>query len=523
MTRLDEDREREWAEFRFTVISPIVCGEYSREEKELIRKGILAKAHLAPDGSSWQISQRTLRSWVSAYKKFGLRGLHSKRRSTRNRFVAISKEILEAAVELRRELRTRSISQVLHLLKMAGHDVSKVSKTTLNFHLNRLGMRKEKPYTDQGAYGRFEKKHINVLWQTDTSDGIWLPDPSGTKAVKLTYLVTFIDDCSRLLLHGQYYWSEQLPNLLDCFKKAVTKRGICEKVYSDRGSIFRSRQWKSVCAELGIRQIFAQEAPAKGKQERHYLTIQRGFASEAQLSGIQTLEELNEFFDAWIDERYHKEVHRTLKQAPLERWQEEEATIKRISPEKLRDALKFRANREVNFKTALVQLNGREYQASKHLGGEKVQLRWEFDRADEIEIWSEGDFVEKAKLFVQQEDIDYSRRPEPEKKPDKRKYVLGSSKKYRLAMISKRRGRAVEAGPNELLSESEFNSLVENSLSRSLSEDEQRLCKRCYCANCPLSRDFVETVLRRCLKEKGANLHINIYLRRIEENNKKQR
>jgi len=104
MTRADDDTEREWAEFRFAVISPLVCGEYSKEEKELIRKGVLAKAHLAPDGSSWQISERTLRSWVRAYKCFGLRGLYSKRRSTRNCFKAISAEVLEAAVELRREL-----------------------------------------------------------------------------------------------------------------------------------------------------------------------------------------------------------------------------------------------------------------------------------------------------------------------------------------------------------------------------------------------------------------------------------
>ena len=523
MARADDDSEREWAEFRFGVISALVCGEYTKEEKELIRKGILAKAHLAPDGSRWQISQRTLRSWVRAYNASGLSGLYSKRRSTRNQFKAIPAEVLEAAVELRRELRTRSISQILHLLKMAGYDVTKVSKTTLNSHLNRLGVRKEKPYTDQGAYGSFEKKHINTLWQTDTSDGIWLPDPSGAKAVKLTYLFTFIDDCSRLLLHGQYYWSEQLPNLLDCFKKAVTKRGFCQKIYSDRGSIFRSRQWKSVCAELGIRQIFAQEASGKGKQERHYLTIQRGFGSEAQLSGLQTIEELNEFFDAWIDERYHKEVHRTLKQSPLERWQEEEATIKRIAPEKLMDALKLRANRDVNFKTARIQLNGKEYQASKHLGGEKVQLKWEFDRTDEIEIWREGDFVETARLFVRQENIDYSKRPERDEGPDKRKYVLESSKKYRLAMVSKRRGKAVEDGPNGLLSESEFTMLIETNLSRSLSESEQALGKRCYRANYPLRRDFIETVLKRCVKEKGANLHINIYLRRIEENNRNQR
>ena len=41
MVEDDEDKRREWAEFRFSVIAPLVCGEYSRTEMEIIRRGVL--------------------------------------------------------------------------------------------------------------------------------------------------------------------------------------------------------------------------------------------------------------------------------------------------------------------------------------------------------------------------------------------------------------------------------------------------------------------------------------------------
>ncbi len=516
----DEENRREWAVFRFGVIAPLVCGKYDREERQIIRRAILSNSHETPDGQSWQISERTLRNWISEHKKLGLRGLYSKRRKTRGKFSAIDAKTLAAAEKLRRELNSRSIKQILLHLSVQGFDVSKISKTTLNMHLNRLGARKEKDYSDQGAFQRWQKQNINELWQTDCSDGIWLPDPTGLKKDKQTALITFIDDASRLCTHGEFYWNEQLPSLLDCFRKAVTKRGRCEGLYSDNGSIFRSKQWKGVCAELDIGQKFAekQRPPGKGKVERHFLSIQRGFYKEAQLSGLQTLEELNDFFWEWLDKCYHKEKHSTLKESPLERWQKQEGTIEHVSQERLHEALKLRANRKIDFKTALVRLNGKQFQASKELGGERIQARWHYECTDEIEIWKGGDFVEIAKVFVPLPDIDYSKRPERGSSP-KPGMVLESSKNLRLAMVANRKskGLAPNTKMSDLLTESELVVLVETVLERGLDSRERQKCSEFFRTYCPIRRDFAEGVLIRCVAEKGQYLHINIYLRRIEE------
>jgi transposase InsO family protein len=522
----DDEKRRELAEFRFSVIAPLVCGEYSRAEMEIIRRGVLAKEHTTPDKQPWIVKERTLRKWVAQYRRDGLSGLYDRRRSTRGKRTAIDPLVIEAAKEKRAELRSRSIKDILHQLSIEGVDVSGVSKTTLNLYLNNLGMKKDKPYSDQGAYQPWAKRHINAMWQTDASDGVWLPDPAGLKRVKQTALITFIDDASRLCTHGEFFWSEKLPNLLDCFQKAVTKRGRPTKLYSDNGSIFRSKQWKSVCAELGIGQRFAEknQASGKGKVERHYLTIQRSFYKEAEHAGLQTLDELNEFFWAWLDLRYHKEEHSVLKQAPLERWQEEEAKVERVPPEKLAAALKLRANRKVNFKTALISVEGRHYQASKSLAGDNVQVRWEFDRTDQVEVWKQGEFVETAQLYVVPTDIDYSRRPNREKGPEPG-CVLAGSKNYRLAIVAKYRGGGFPKRDdrNELLTESEFTELLERFFERELEDSERQQSVDFYRSRRPFRHDFVLAVLDLCAAEKGRGKHIKFYLRRIEETQLKLR
>ena len=522
----DEEKRREWADFRFEVIAPLVCGEYSRSELEIIRRGILAKCHTNPAGQRWFVAERTLRKWVACYRKDGFPGLYDSRRSTRGIYKAIPAEILGAAAEKRKELPSRSIKDILHQLEVEGLDVSNVSKTTLNEHLNKLGMKKEKPYSDQGAYQRWQKRHINALWQTDCSDGVWLPDPTGLKKVKMTSLITFIDDASRVCTHGEFYWNEQLPNLMDCFRKAVAKRGLVTKLYMDNGSIFRSKQWQSVCADLGIGRRFAekQRASGKGKVERHYLTIQKNFYKEASHADLKTLEELNEFFWAWLELRYHNDIHSGIKQRPIERWQQEEHKVKRVSPERVREALKLRVNRKVNFRTALISIEGRQYQASKALGGDHVQVRWPFDCTEHVEIWKQGEFVEIAKLYVTPTDIDYSKRPvrEPEVKPGT---VLPGSTRYRHALVAKYKGSVFkpEEETDAFLTDGQFLEQIAKILGRELSDCEKGQCSDFYMEWRPFRQDYIQAILERSIAEKGQGRHIKFYLRRIEDTKLKMR
>jgi transposase InsO family protein len=523
---VDEERRQLWAQFRFDVIAPLLDHRLDGAEKARLRQEILAKTYTTPDDKRWQISERTLRSWLNRYRKGQVGELENRRSRTRGQMKALDKNVLEAAKELRERMRTRSIQDILMHLKFTSNiDVSKISASTLNRHLNRIGAVKGKNYSEIGIFQHFQKEHINQVWQSDCTDGLYLPDPSGLKEERQTTLITCIDDASRFCVHGQFYWSEQLVDLLDCFKTALTARGRPVGLYTDNGSIYKAKDLKSICVDLGIglKHSEVQHPEGKGKQERHYLTIQMRFYKEAKKAGIATIQELNEFFWAWLDECYHKVKHNTLKMTPLERWQQEEASIERLSIERIEQCMQLRARRTVDSKTALIRLEGKRYQASRELGGKRVQVRWPFDDDSAVNIWQSGAFVERALLFVPSADVDYAKRPQ--RKREEEPKVLDCSKKLRLSLVAKYRGENPPEDTSRygVLTEREFKYVIEQCLQRSLSEVDASLLSQYYKLLCPFDAEFVQQCLSKAIASKGARKHLSFYLGRLEERRKHTR
>jgi putative transposase len=524
---VDDEQRRAWAQFRFEVISPLLDSRLDRAEKARIRQEILARSYTSPDGKNRRIAERSLRNWLKRYQRGQLAELHNQRHKALGTMKALDASVLNVAKGLRERLRSRSIQDILVHLKFSSNiDVSKISASTLNRHLNRVGATKEKNYTERGTYQHFQKEHINQLWQSDCSDGIWLPDPLGLKEVRQTTLITCIDDASRFCVHGQFYWTEQLIDLLHCFKTALLSRGKPVCLYTDNGPIYKAKNFKSICTDLGITLKHSEEyqPSGKGKQERHYLTIQRRFYEEAKKSGIAMLDELNDFFWAWLDECYHKVKHQTLKMAPLERWQQEEALIKRLSLEQLYEAMQYRERRKINERTALIRLEGKLYQASQNLAGKRLQIRWPFDDDSQVFIWQDGNFIERAQLFVPSADIDYSKRPQRQKKEEGAK-VLDCSKRLRLSLVARHRGESPPESSSQygILSQNEFIYVVEQCLDKSLDEVETSLLCQSYTRLYPLDAEFVQYCMSKAIANKGGRRHLSFYLDQLEEMKKHKR
>jgi putative transposase len=479
---VDEDRRQKWAEFRFEVIAPLLDSKLDGAEKARIRQAILREVCTTPDGKKRRISERTLRNWLNRFRTGQLKELENRGNKMRGQMKALDEDVLEAAKELRERMRTRSIQDICtHLKYSLNIDVAKISASTLNRHLNRVGATKEKNHSDKGAHQHYQKEHINQLWQSDCCDGLYLPDPLGLKEVRQTTLITFIDDCSRFCVHGAFYFSEQLVDLLDCMRTALAGRGCPSKILTDNGPIYKANDLRSICAEFGIELIHSEpkRPEGKGKQERHYLTIQTRFYKEAKKAGIETLAELNEFFWAWLDECYHKVEHSSLsKMTPLERWQQEEAIIERVSLEKIQQAMQLRSRRSIDFKTALIRLNGKRYQASQNLAGKRVQVRWPFDDHSAVNIYQNGFFVERAEQFIPGADIDYTKRPKRQREEEPR--VLDCSKRLRLSLVARYQG---EKAPEDIsrfgvLTEREFVFVMEQSLDKSVGGGDLELLKQ---------------------------------------------
>lgn len=220
--------EWERALAKFAVIAPLVCREHAPNERELLRKQILASTHVFPGDQRISISARTLREWCQIHRKHGLNGLLPQARKDRGKPRAIPQEVLDRAMALRRELPSRSAERISDMVATSG--VTPVSASTLAFHFRKAGLDRSLD-ADPKAFRRFEHPRPNACWQSDMSDGILLPDPTDPTQKRRCYLHGFLDDHSRLVPHAAFYWRESLPALEDCFRQAILKRGIPSMCY----------------------------------------------------------------------------------------------------------------------------------------------------------------------------------------------------------------------------------------------------------------------------------------------------
>jgi hypothetical protein len=196
----------------------------------------------------------------------------------------------------------------------------------------------------------------------------------------------------------------------------------------------------------------------------------------------------------------------------------EEDLIERLSVETLEQKMQRRAYRDVDFKTALIRLNGKRYQASQKLAGEKrVQVRWAFDDESAVSIVRNGEIMERAELLVVGADIDYSKRPERKEADDPK--VLDCSKQLRLSMVARHRGEKVPADTSKygFLTENEYAFVVERCLERTLSESDRALLKDSYKQLSPIDAEFVQGCLSKAVSSKGSQKHLNYYLTQMEE------
>ncbi len=124
-------------------------------------------------------------------------------------------------------------------------------------------------------------KFANQLWQADTMFGPYLD--TGGSGRKQARLIAFIDDASRVLCHGEFFFEENVDTLVQAIRAAFYKRGVPEQLLVDNGSIYCSQEITLICARVGciLRHTPVRDAAAKGKIERFFrrASISSSFAS----------------------------------------------------------------------------------------------------------------------------------------------------------------------------------------------------------------------------------------------------
>lgn len=396
---------------RYEMIAPLLNENLDSFERRRLREQIL---------ESNEVSERSLRRYIQTYKEKGYKSLSVARRSDKGISRAISEEVIDEAVKLRQELPTRSIRRIIEILE--GEKIVKpgeVSRTSLNRQLIQRGfgasqLRAEGKSSQPSC--RFERRRRNDLWQADLKYGPQLVI-NGTK--KKTYLLAVIDDKTRMIMHAEFYSSQRLPILEDCFRKALLKFGKPSDILVDNGKIFVSRWFRLACARLSIRHLRTRPyfAKTKGKIEKYNQKIDE-FLSEFALEPVKTLSELNRKFNIWMDEGYTHDPHEALKleqrdlhtgellhtqeRTPYQAYIEDPAKVRYISSIECRDAFLWEEQRTVD-KGGCVKLKGLVFDVGVALIRQRVDLRYDPFDLSIIEVWHDGVFKRKAEKLCMEE------------------------------------------------------------------------------------------------------------------------
>jgi putative transposase len=364
---VEQARRREQAEqvayWRYQLIRDAADPGLSKRARGRLIRSLAAIVHRGPFGDEVQVSRQTLDRWIRTWRRGGFVALQPPPRQVTPRIPA---EVLDLAVALKREQPDRTAAQVARILR--AHSGWSPSERTLLRHFDRLELRTRPDGQPPQTFGRFEAEAPNVRWVGDALHG---PKVAGRK----TYLFCFLDDHSRAVMGARWGYFEDTVRLAAAFRRALAARGIPKSIYVDNGSAFVDDALKRAAARLGIRIIHATpyRPEGKGKIER-FLEIVRGqFLVEVGDSArITDLEQLNRLFTAWVETVYHRRVHGSTGQTPLDRWLAG-APFAMPSPEALTEAFLWSVNRQVR-KTAEISLFGNLYEVDPFLAGRVVEL-----------------------------------------------------------------------------------------------------------------------------------------------------
>lgn len=381
---------------RVQLLSPLLAEGLDPAQLREVKNRICAQTGL---------SERTLRRYMAKYKAGGFDGLKPKGKPSGKTSDAVSPEILEQAIVLRREIPGRSVAQIVQILEWEGRvQPGQIKRSTLQEKLAERGYstRHMSLYKDAGvAARRYQQPWRNRLWHSDVKYGPYLPiGPDGTK--KQVYLVTFIDDATRYILHGEFYPTLDQVIVEDCFRQAIAKYGIPEAVYFDNGKQYRTKWMARTCSKLGVRLLFARpySPEATGKVERFNRVVD-SFLAEAALEKPQTLDKLNALFEIWLDECYQNKPHSALggKISPRIAYGIDKKPLRFLEAATIANAFLHCEERKVD-KAGCISFAGRKYEVGLAFIGCTVDVIYDPANISELTIEYHGHSPWKVRHLV---------------------------------------------------------------------------------------------------------------------------
>ena len=363
--------------FRLSVLGPLVSRErLERGELQQIIRELAQCEYAIPGTRRRYLGEKTIQAWYYVWRKEGIAGLVPKSRFDRGQS-KLSPPIQAAILAAKRDNPRRSIRQIKRLLEATGTVArGTLSRSAIHRLLQQRGLSRITGSASLPEEKRsFTAASAGAIWYGDVMHGPRVPVKG---QLRKTYLVSLIDDASRLITHSAFCLGETALDIEGVLKQALLKRGVPIKLVVDNGAAYRAHTLQGICARLSIHLIYCRPyAPeGKGKLERWHRTFRDQFLSELDERHITHLDDLNARLWAWLEQLYHRTPHAGLNGlTPLARYQQDLPKIRSLGPQAAQiDALfHHRINRFVR-KDGTVSYRGVCFEVPFELAGKTIRL-----------------------------------------------------------------------------------------------------------------------------------------------------
>lgn len=373
---------------RYRLIAPLL--DETLDKAQLVQKR--KEIALAND-----ISEKSLRRYESAYKASGFSGLRPCDRSSHlsSSLPENFPELLQEAIQLKREVPSRSVAQIIFILEGEGLAAPGVLKrSTLQRHLYQagFGVKQMKKYQEgrNSSSKRFCKPHRMMLLQADIKYGPKLPIGKNGAKVQ-TYLSSIIDDHSRYVLESRFYDNQEQAIVESTFHRAILKYGTFDAAYCDNGKQYVSKQLLLSTSMLGIRIHHAKpySGQSKGKVEKFHQVVD-DFIAEARAKKIRSLDELNRYWSYYLEDYYQIRPHDGIREyyeslgspipdkgiSPEMEWNRDSRQLVYLDASRVGEAFLHHETRMVD-KGGCITFKNQLYEVSAALIGAQVMISYD--------------------------------------------------------------------------------------------------------------------------------------------------
>jgi transposase InsO family protein len=384
---MNDELRKKMALFKYSLIAPLITETFIQDNAKEYLIDVCSRRYDTPDGSQREFAPTTLKDWLRLYRLYGIDGLYPKRRSDKGNSRKLSSTAKEYIVEAKISSPKKTAKAIYQELIARGYiNYNDISLSTVQRFISKekLSSKKLEPL-DRRA---FEFEFANECWQSDISVGPYIT-VNGKK--HKTYIIAIIDDATRLIIHCEAFFFDNLMAVLSVFKKGVSKRGIPKKLFVDNGKVYRSDQMQFICASLGTILCFARpySPESKGKIERWFKTLKDQWVNVIDWSGFNSLEELNESLNRYVEGDYNIRAHSAIGISPMDKFLGHIEDLRFInSKEELNYIFLYRVSRKVK-NDATISIDTVAFEVPMKYIGDRVNIRYDATCMDKAYIFSD--------------------------------------------------------------------------------------------------------------------------------------